>query len=147
MVYDAYDAEGHVAADPDPQFGAGLQDAAWRAEHGEVLVAVDASGELLGTVTVVLPGSPLAEISRPGEVEVRMLATSPVARGRGVGTALVEAVLARARGLGAARVVLCTLPGMTAAHGLYERLGFRRAGDLDWEPVTDYPLIGFCRDL
>lgn len=49
LVFAAYDVEGYVASDPDPGFGAGLLNAAARAEHGEVLVAVAGSGELLGT--------------------------------------------------------------------------------------------------
>ncbi|WP_286900034.1 GNAT family N-acetyltransferase [Thermocrispum sp.] len=147
LVFEAYDADGHVAADPDPEFGAELRDAATRAEHGDLLVAEGPGGRLLGTVTVVLPGSPLAEVAQPGEAELRMLATDRAARGRGVGTALLEAAIARARAANARRIVLSTLPTMTAAHRMYARRGFVRAPHRDWEPAPDYPLLVFELEL
>lgn len=147
LVFAAYDVEGYVASDPDPGFGAGLLNAAARAEHGEVLVAVAGSGELLGTVTIARAGSKLAEVSRDGELEFRMLATDPAARGRGIGAALVTAVVQRARDLGLHRVVLCSLPQMATAHRLYERLGFVRLPERDWEPGPGYPLLAFALDV
>jgi GNAT superfamily N-acetyltransferase len=80
-----------------------LADAARRATEAELLVATTADGEVLGSVTFVRPGSAYAEISRDGEVEFRMLATAPGARGRGVGEALITAVVDRGR-FGARRV-------------------------------------------
>jgi ribosomal protein S18 acetylase RimI-like enzyme len=51
---------------------------------------------------------------------------APSARRRGTGEALVEAVTARLRALGAPRVVLHTAVQNTAAQRLFERLGFRQ---------------------
>lgn len=137
----AYQADGLL--DADPEYGHELSDAARRAEHAELLVAVDADGELLGSVTVVRPGSAFAEISRDGELEFRMLSTTPAARGRGIGEALTRAVLDRARELGARRVVLCSLDAMEAAHRLYARLGFTRLPERDWQPVPGLWLRAF----
>jgi ribosomal protein S18 acetylase RimI-like enzyme len=120
-----------------------LSNAAWRAEKAELLVAVDPEGALLGTVTVCTPDSPLGEVSQPGELEFRMLAVAPGARRRGVGQALVQAVLSRADELDAHRVVLCSTERMTAAHRLYERFGFVRLPERDWHPVPDLLLLAF----
>jgi ribosomal protein S18 acetylase RimI-like enzyme len=139
----AYLADGHA-----PEFYVDeLRDAAARAETAELLVATDATGALLGTVTLCQPGTPLAEISRAGEVEFRMLATDPATRGRGVGGALVRAVLARAAELGARRVVLCSAVEMRPAHRLYLRLGFRRLPERDWSPAPGISLVAFAREL
>ncbi|HEY3467699.1 MAG TPA: GNAT family N-acetyltransferase [Amycolatopsis sp.] len=141
----AYDVDGHLAGDVG--YDAQLRDIARRAEEAEVLVAVDDTGEVLGTVTVVLPGSPYAEISRPGELEFRMLAVAPSARGRGIGEALTRAVLDRARALGIGKVVLSSLDGMRSAHRLYERLGFARLAERDWRPFPHISLIAYQIDV
>ena len=80
-------------------------------------------------------GSPYREIGRDDEGEFRMLAVSPAARGRGVGQALVELCLRRARELGYAGIRMSTMDRMTSAHRVYERLGFVRAPQDDWSPV------------
>ncbi|MFC4000563.1 GNAT family N-acetyltransferase [Prauserella oleivorans] len=139
----AYEADGLLLHAAGESYAAELRDAAQRAEQAELLAAVDASGTLLGTVTVAPPGTPYAEISRDGEVEFRMLAVAPEARGRGVGEALTRAVLDRARDLGATRVVLCSLDLMKSAHRLYARLGFTRLPDRDWEPVPGVTLYAY----
>lgn len=141
----AYLADGQL--DTASSYVNELSNAAWRAEEAELLVAADPEGTLLGTVTVCTPGSPLGEVSRPGELEFRMLAVAPEARGRGVGQALVQAVLNRADERGARRVVLCSTERMSVAHRLYERLGFVRIPERDWHPVPDLLLLAFALDL
>ncbi|WP_112467142.1 GNAT family N-acetyltransferase [Streptomyces triticisoli] len=112
-----------------------LRDVAKRAAAAEVLVAV-ADGKVLGGVTFVRAGGPMADISGPGEAEIRMLAVAHAARGRGAGEALVRACLDRARATdGCVRVVLSTQSSMHAAHRIYERLGFTRAPERDWNPL------------
>jgi ribosomal protein S18 acetylase RimI-like enzyme len=100
-----------------------------------VLVAIDGeTGGLLGTVTYVPgPGNPFAEAERDDEAGFRMLAVSTAAQGRGVGRALVEAVVARARDDGRKGIAIYTRPSMAAAHRLYASLGFSRDPDRDWE--------------
>ncbi|MBW4716577.1 GNAT family N-acetyltransferase [Saccharothrix obliqua] len=121
-----------------------LADATARAREAELLVAVDVADTLLGTVTIARPGSPYAEVSRDGELEFRMLAVRPEARGRGVGEALVRAVVARAREAGARRVVMSSAETMTTAHRLYRRLGFRRFPERDWNPVPELRLVAYA---
>ncbi len=141
LTLEAYLADGHT--NPAGSYAAALADAPRRARDAELLVAVDAEGMLLGTITVCAPGSPLGEMSRPGELEFRMLAVNPDARRRGVGQALVAAVLKRATQIGARRVVLCSAEEMRVAHRLYARLGFSRMPERDWQPVPGYTLLAF----
>lgn len=143
----AYEADGHVGADVQNGYAAQLRDAALRAEHAEVLVAVDTDDVHLGSVTVVLPGSRFAEVSVDGELEFRMLAVAPAARGRGVGAALTQAVIDRGCTLGVSRIVLCSLDAMHTAHRLYTRFGFRRMPERDWQPAPDVRLLTFGLDL
>jgi GNAT superfamily N-acetyltransferase len=98
-----------------------------------VLVAIDGDGAILGTVTYVPGPGPLAESERDDEAGFRVLAVDPAAQGRGVGRALAEACLARARSEGRAGVAVLTRPSMRAAHHLYESMGFVRDPTDDWE--------------
>ncbi|MFC9913836.1 GNAT family N-acetyltransferase [Streptomyces sp. NPDC059862] len=110
-----------------------LKNVAKRAAAAEVLVATT-TDEAIGTVTFVpVGGGPMADIAGPGEAEIRMLAVAPEARGKGAGEALVRACVDRAAG--AERIVLSTQRSMHAAHRLYERLGFVRTPERDWNPV------------
>ncbi len=124
-----------------------LRRAADRAEHSELLVAVDDAGELLGTVSFVRAGSLYAEVSRHGEAEFRMLAVDQRARGRGVGRLLAQACIERARAARAEAVVICTATNMAPAHALYHSLGFERLPERDWRPIPSVLLIAYRLDL
>ncbi|MFI8948608.1 GNAT family N-acetyltransferase [Streptomyces sp. NPDC053750] len=114
-----------------------LRNVAKRAAAAEVLVAA-ADGRVLGGVTFVPRGGPMADIAGSGEAEIRMLAVTREARGRGVGEALVRACVDRARAVeGCVRVVLSTQRTMRTAHRLYERLGFTRTPGRDWNPLPE----------
>lgn len=127
-------------------YEAKLRDSVDRAEKAELWVAATPQ-ELLGTVTFCPPGSPYREVSEDGEGEFRMLAVAPTARGAGVGEALTRHCLQRTRDLGLNRVVMCSSRNMVAAHRLYERLGFTRLPERDWEPVAGVQLLAFTLDL
>ena len=126
-----------------------VRDAAGRARHCPVLVAVDeGTGEVLGSVTYVPgQGNAFAELAGEGEGEFRMLGGAPDAQGRGVGAALVRACIARARADGRRGIVISTTPVMHAAHRLYEHLGFRRAPERDWVPVPGVELWAYVLTL
>lgn len=108
-----------------------LKDAAKRAAEATVLVAVDGD-RVLGTITLAPAGSPYAEIARPDEFELRMLAVHPDARGRRIGERLLRAAIDRGIGAGARAVVLSTMPAMAAAQRVYARMGLRRTPERDW---------------
>ena len=118
---------------PSTEYAETLGDVGARAEAAEVLVAVDADGTLLGGVTYVPGQGPLAEFEGENEAGIRMLAVSPSVQRGGVGRRLVQACIDRANEAGRTAIVLHTTPAMTAAHALYESLGFRRAPALDAE--------------
>ena len=90
---------------------------------GRLLLAREASGSLLGCVFL--------KMIRPDAAEVKRLYVRPEARGTGLGRRLMIGVLAAARDLGAASVLLDTGTYDTAAHALYRNLGFR---DIEYYP-------------
>ncbi|HEX8940111.1 MAG TPA: GNAT family N-acetyltransferase [Candidatus Limnocylindrales bacterium] len=135
-------------APDEPDYFAELRDVATRAALAVVLVAIDARGALLGGATYVPgPENPYSELLGEGDAGIRMLAVDPASQGRGVGAALVRAVIERARAEGRRRIVLHTTPWMLAAHRLYARLGFVRAPELDWLPLPEVPLLGYVLPL
>ena len=119
-----------------------LRDARSRVRDGIVLVAAAADGAIAGTVTLALPGTPLAHLSRAGEAEVRMLAVDAAARGLGIADRLMAACETLARDEGLAAVILCTETGMHAAQRLYERRGYLRQPARDWQ-IRDVRLLAY----
>ena len=130
-----------------------LRDGRSRIRDGIVLVAVAdatavadgvavAADTIAGTVTLALPGSPLAHLSRVGEAEVRMLAVYEAARGLGIANRLMAACETLARNEGLAAVILCTESGMLAAQRLYERRGYLREPARDWQ-IRDVRLLAY----
>ncbi len=117
-----------------------------REGDGLVLAAVD-GGQILGTVMLQSWPDGGHVVRGPGEAEIRALAVSPGAQGRGVGRALLQAVTDRAIALGAHHLVLCTQPDMFAAQRLYAAAGFRRIPDRDWCPVPGFLLLAYGRQL
>ena len=116
-----------------------------RSKEAVVLVA-EVDGEIVGAVTYVNdPSSPWgsSEGMRAGEGLIRMLAVDPSAQRSGAGGALVDACIERARADGKHSLVLHTTPWMTTAHRLYERRGFRRTPERDFQPVPEVPLLAY----
>ncbi len=125
-----------------------VRDARGRAGEVDVLVAVGPGGELAGCVSFVRDHtSRFAEVELPGEAGFRMLGVAADARGQGIGRALVEACVERARGAGRRGLALSTAPSWTTAQRLYERIGFRRVPERDFEPVPGVTLWAYVLDL
>lgn len=123
-----------IPGETDVAYHDHLRDVAGRAASCPILVAVGDDGRLVGGVTYVPgPGTPLSESERDGEAGFRMLAVDPTEHGRGIGRALAEACLERARREGRRAVAIYTRPSMRPAHALYDSLGFRRDPARDWE--------------
>jgi ribosomal protein S18 acetylase RimI-like enzyme len=145
LTYQAYAVDGLL--DADPEYATQLRDARDRASSCELLVAIDDTGAVIGTVTFCLPGSPYAELSHGAQGELRMLAVAEAARHRGVGTRLVREGTDVAQRHGCRSVVITTRPQMEAARRVYTRFGFARAAELDWTPVPDVELLAYTKVL
>lgn len=125
----------------DESYAKELGDGVTRVRDAHVLVAF-AGLRMVGSVTLAEPGTPFAEIARPGELEVRMLGVDPAARRLGIADRLMDGAEQRARDRDLDAVVLSTAPHMTAAQALYERRGYVRQVDRDWH--VDDDLLLYC---
>lgn len=85
-----------------------------------LLVAEDDDGRIVGSLTLALFRIPTAM-----RAWIEDVVTDESARGQGVGSALNEAALERARQAGAKTVELTSRPSREAANRLYQRLGFK----------------------
>ena len=125
----AYDAYGQI----EGPYREHLADPRRRLDRCTELLVAELDGEVVGTVTFVLPGDGEWE-GRPepeGDAGFRVLAVDPAAEGYGVGRALVTACIDLARTHGRHRLVLVTMAWMRRAQALYRRLGFVHRPDLD----------------
>jgi len=93
----------------------------------DLFLARDDAGTVIGTATLAVFRIPTARRAWIEDVVV-----DESAGGQGVGTALVEAMLARARELGCVTVDLTSRPSREAANRLYERVGFQRRETNVW---------------
>jgi ribosomal protein S18 acetylase RimI-like enzyme len=109
------------------------------------IVAAD-TDTLAGCVTFFADGS-LAEPAEDrwpeGYAALRLLAVSPAARGKGIGRALTEECIARARAAGRAWIGLHTTKLMTIAREMYERMGFTRFPDNDIPVAPGFVVVAY----
>ena len=111
-----------------------------------VLVAISTDGELVGGVVYFADmaryGSGGTATAVKNASGIRLLGVNPGSRGAGVGRALTNACIKRARDSGHSQVVLHTTQAMQIAWGLYTRMGFERSEDLDFMQEA-LPVFGF----
>jgi ribosomal protein S18 acetylase RimI-like enzyme len=130
-----------------PDYAPELADVDGRASRADLLVVRDPAGRVVGSVALVLKGDFGNVTTSDEEAAFRMLVVDPAAQGRGIGELLVRTCLDRARAAGKRRMVLSTDPLMTAAHRLYQRLGFTRLPERDWSPTPGVDLMVYARQL
>ena len=105
-------------------------------DRGVIRLVAEVDGAIGGSAALYAPdaaayGSLASATPWP---EVRLVAVAPSARGRGIARALVEECIRRARASGATALGLHTSRSMRAAMRLYERLGFVRDPEHDFQP-------------
>ena len=94
---------------------------------GSSLLVAESAGKIMGSVFVTRAGGDFSDVAHDGELEFRMLAVEPGEQHKGIGHALVAAVIERARmDPDVSAVVLTIAPNMDGQHKLYESLDFVR---------------------
>lgn len=112
---------------------------------GEDRIVAERDGALLGSVMLYPPATD-AYRGAAGEVSwpvLRLLAVAPEARGQGIGRALVDECVRRARHMGAAELGLHSSESLRAAIRMYLRMGFERAPEHDFQPPGAELVMGF----
>jgi ribosomal protein S18 acetylase RimI-like enzyme len=122
-----------------PGAWAALQEALRRSladDVGVTRIVAEQDGHIVGSVALYEPEAMsyggLASVA--AWPEVRLVAVEPATRGRGVARALVLECVRRARAAGATTLGLHTSKSMATARSLYERLGFVRDPEHDFQP-------------
>lgn len=96
---------------------------------------------LLGALWRLFPLALLERPVTPDRLVMDGICVDHRARGRGVGTALLDAMAEEARRRGLREVQLEVIDTNPRARALYERLGFQPAGTTHLGPLS--PLLGF----
>jgi GNAT superfamily N-acetyltransferase len=129
-----------------------LRDVAKRAGNSAISVfaAVSDSGELLGSVDFIddmkqyRSGGTASTVS--DAAGIRLLAVAPECRGKGIGKALTQFCIEQARGLGKSKVILHSTKAMETAWMMYERMGFERFSEIDFQQ-GNLDVFGFRLNL
>ena len=79
--------------------------------------------------------------------EVRLLAVAPATRGQGIGKALMQECVRRAQQSGSAAITLHTSDMMEVAMHMYERMGFVRTPEFDFQPAPGVTIKGYRLSL
>ena len=139
----AYVADGFLS--PDSGYAPRLRELGSDGA-GPVLVATD-EAVIIGTVMLQTWPNGGELLRGPEEAEIRALAVRPEARGRGVGRALVDAVIARAASISVRHLLLLTQQEMKTAHRIYLEAGFVRLPARDISPEPSVNLLAYGLDL
>ena len=147
MMRDAYlEYQAHFPADVWERYARNIMDVRSRLDVSELIVA-ERNGHVVGSVALY-PNVVNAEQGwPPGWAGVRLLAVDPDARGQGIGRVLMDECLRRSRQRRSPAVGLHTSDIMKVARGLYERMGFVRAPEFDFNPGSGWVVMAYRLDL
>lgn len=112
-------------------------------QPGVELIVAEDNGKIIGSVALFPPKSDAYEgiIDELDYSEIRLLAVTPEARSKGVASALVHECIARTKEKGFETIGLHTADFMKSAMKLYERFGFERLPEHDFEPADDGVIV------
>ena len=111
-----------------PAMLAGLSKTSDLSASGEVIIA-ELQAKFAGAVAYFGPNRPKAAFFDQSWPIIRMLIVDPAFRGKGIGYALSNECIARAKRDGAVLIALHTSPIMTVALPMYLKMGFVKAYD------------------
>jgi ribosomal protein S18 acetylase RimI-like enzyme len=153
------DETARVMVESYRQYSEGIPDHLWKDYEAEIadvqrrlpfadLIVAERAGRIIGAVTYY-PDATLSEHEGwpEGFAEIRLLAVDPNARGLGLGRLLTEECISRARAAATKTIGLHTSNLMEVARDMYERMGFVRAPEYDFQPDPSVDLIAIAYTL
>ncbi len=148
LIRDAYqEYQANFSPEVWEGYARDIMDVRSRLDTSELIVAEN-SGRLVGAVTFYPNTSPSDQGGWPaGWTGIRLLAVHPDARGMGIGRALMDECLRRSRLLSATALGLHTTELMGIARGMYERMGFVRVPEYDFQAGPEVVVLGYRLDL
>ncbi|HEY6979200.1 MAG TPA: GNAT family N-acetyltransferase [Chitinophagaceae bacterium] len=112
----------------------------------ELLVAISADNKIAGAVVYFSDmqyyGSGGTATREQDAAGFRLLAVDPSTRGQGIGKLLTNECIRKAKDKGLSQIIIHSTKAMQIAWKMYESLGFKRSGDLDFMQ-GDLPVFGF----
>ncbi|TFD93587.1 GNAT family N-acetyltransferase [Jeotgalibacillus sp. R-1-5s-1] len=108
-------------------------------QEGVDLIVAEVNGVILGSVALFPAKTDAYEgyVDELDYPEIRVLAVSQEARGKGVASALIDECIARTKAKGYDYIGLHTGEFMKDAIALYAKYGFERMPQYDFEPAND----------
>jgi len=114
--------------------------------RGRVFVA-ELEGEVVGVVALAAPGTPGHAVARGEEAELSRLVVSASARRLGLGRALAGRCHEEAQTANWSAIALWSRRYQTAAHQLYESLGYERVTERDGTDESGHERLVFRLSL
>ena len=148
LIRDAYqEYQANFSPEVWERYARDIMDVRSRLDTSELIVAEN-SGRLVGAVTLYPNTSPSDQGGWPaGWTGIRLLAVHPDARGMGVARVLMDECLRCSRLLSATALGLHTTELMGIARGMYERMGFVRVPEYDFQAGPEVVVLGYRLDL
>lgn len=103
------------------------------------LLVAEIDGQIVGSVALFPAKSDAYKglVEMIDYPEIRMLAVDQESRGKGVAEALIKECIYRTKSIGSKNIGLHTADFMETAMRLYERMGFARMPEFDFQPAND----------
>ena len=124
-----------------------LRDVASKRKTASVLVAVDESDRIVGTVTLYPPDSSESFSWKPDACDLRAMAIFPLLHGKDLGGILLDAAIREAERLGAHHITLHVRRGAAGVARFYERHGWKRDPDGDQDCLPEIFKEGYTREI